>query len=168
MSKWGARSHWQWTGLYLGTDEHGVWLGYPIGTCYARPGQQFIADFAGVGLVPSHNAAHLTVFNGPSLTGTNIHHASLYIDVTTPAVWDSDILRAIDLDLDVVQRQGSVSIVDQEEFQAHQLEYNYPAEIVALAEDSAQRVLATVRSGHAPYDGTAQHWFEVLTRLGGT
>jgi len=166
MSKWGSRPHWHWTGFYLGTDEHGDWLGYPVGTRYARPGKGFIADFAGVGLVPGHHAAHLTVFNSPSRAGANIHHASIYIDIATPPVWDGAVLRAIDLDLDVVQRQGRVAIIDQDEFVAHQLEYGYPPELIALAEASARDVHAAVVSGQAPYEGTAERWFEVLARVG--
>jgi len=165
MTKWGGRPHWSWRGVYLGADEHGDWIGYPVGTRYARPGKAFVADFAAVGVVPRHDNAHLAVFNEP----TEQIGARIYVDVTTPALWEDDVLRSIDLDLDVVQRwDGTVDLVDQDEFEAHQLELGYPPEIITLAEESAERVYAAVAAGHPPYDGaTADHWFS-LTRRGST
>ena len=48
MAKWGDRPHWTYRGVYLGSDEHGDWLGCPVGTHYRRPEAEFTADFAGV------------------------------------------------------------------------------------------------------------------------
>ena len=40
-SKWGDRPHWQFEGFFLGSDEHGDWLGFPAGTHNHRPGHEF-------------------------------------------------------------------------------------------------------------------------------
>jgi len=163
MTKWGGRPHWRWTGLYLGADEQGDWLGYPAGTHYARPGKAFDADWVSVGVVPRHDAAHLTVFNRPNATV----RAEIYVDMATPPEWDGDVLRSIDLDLDVVRRwDGTVEIVDQDEFEAHQIAYGYPPEIITMTEESAERVYAAVSGGSAPYDGSAERWFGALAALG--
>jgi len=163
MTKWGGRPHWHWTGLYLGADEQGDWLGYPPGTHYARPGKTLDADWAAVGLAPRHDATHLVVFNrSDAVVG-----ASIYVDMTTPPEWDGETLRSIDLDLDVVRRpDGAVEIVDQDEFEAHQLEYGYPPEIITMAEESAERVYVAMSAGRTPYDGSAERWFDVLAALG--
>lgn len=162
MTKWGGRPHWRYEGAYLGADDHGDWVGYPAGTHYARPGKAFDADWVAVGVAPRHDAAHLTVFNR-----TNPRMSSqIYVDMTTPAVWQGTVLRSTDLDLDVVKRaDGTVEIVDQDEFEAHQIAYGYPPEIITMAEESAERVYAAISAGEAPYDGTAERWFEVLAAL---
>jgi len=158
-TKWGDRPHWEYDAIYLGTDEHGQWLGCPTGTFYCRPGMAFVAPFAGVVLVPAGGAAHLAAFNDEHAP------AAIYVDMTTPALWDGAVLRAVDLDLDVVKRHhGEVFLDDEDEFAEHQLSYGYPAEVVAMAERSAAEVLAAVRDGVAPYDGTADAWLAGLSR----
>lgn len=165
MTKWGGRPHWEWEGLYLGEDEHGEWLGYPIGTHFAKPGRGWDADFASVGLVPHRDAAHLTVFN----RRTEIIRAQIYIDMATPPEWHGDVLRSIDLDLDVVRRwDGETAIIDQDEFEQHQVELGYPPEIIAMTEESAGRVYAAVNAEEPPYDdATRERWFTVLADLSG-
>ncbi len=158
MSKWGGRPHWEYDARYLGADQHGDWLGCPVGTFYRRPGLEFVAPFAGVVLVPAGGAAHLAAFNDEHA------NAWTYVDMTTPPVWDGTTLRAVDLDLDVVKRQdGTVFLDDEDEFLEHQTAFGYPPEVVAMAERSAAEVLAAVRAGAAPYDGTADAWLARLT-----
>ncbi len=53
ITKWGDRPHWTYEGVWLGTDEHGEWLGFPVGTLFARPGHRFVTAHDQVGLVPA-------------------------------------------------------------------------------------------------------------------
>lgn len=153
MTKWGGRPHWEYDAVFLGADRHGEWLGCPTGTFYARPGMEFLSVFASAVLVPADGAAHLAAFNDEHAG------AATYVDIATPPVWDGTVLRAVDLDLDVVKRHdGHVYLDDEDEFAEHQLTYGYPPEVVAMAERSAAAVLAAVRDSAAPYDGTADAW----------
>ncbi|KAA1419127.1 DUF402 domain-containing protein [Nocardioides humilatus] len=162
MSKWGERAHWEYDAIYLGSDEHGEWIGCPTATFYSRPGLEFVAAFAGVVCKPAGGAAHLACFNDEHA------QAAIYVDMTTPPEWDGTTLRAVDLDLDVVKRQdGTIYLDDEDEFAEHQVAFGYPAEVVAMTERSAAEVLAAVRAGEAPFDGTAATWHEVLQRFGG-
>jgi hypothetical protein len=157
MSKWGGRPHWEYDATFLGADEHGQWLGCPTGTFYSRPGMEFVATFAGVVLVPAGGAAHLAAFNDEHAV------AATYVDMTTPPVWEGSALHAVDLDLDVVKLQdGTIYLDDEDEFAEHRVTFGYPLDVVAMAERSAAEVLADVRAGAAPYDGTADRW---LARL---
>jgi hypothetical protein len=158
MSKWGRRAHWEYDAVHLGADEHGEWIGCPAGTFYSRPGMEFTAAFAGVALVPAGGAAHLAAFNDHRAT------AAVYVDMTTPPTWDGTSLRAVDLDLDVVKRQdGTIYLDDEDEFAEHQVAYGYPPEVVAMAEQSARDVLAAVRAGQPPFDGSHLPWLERLS-----
>lgn len=171
MSKWGDRPHWAYVATVLGEDEHGMWLGFPAGTHYSRPGHEFVGEQDHVGLVPAPVDAqrpwHLATFWAAAGHPAVLHSdVEIYVDATTPAAWDGDVLRAVDLDLDVVRRfDGSVFIDDEEEFLEHQVAFAYPADVIAAARASADEVLAAVVAGAAPYDGTHLRWLEALAEL---
>lgn len=176
MTKWGDRPHWQSAGIYLGEDEHGAWVGYPRGTHNHRPGHEFHSAVDCVTLVQP-GSWHLATFQAPGIW------CDLYVDVTTPAVWDGDVLRAVDLDLDVIRLPdplppdarapwevapagpGEVFVDDEDEFAEHQVAFGYPADVIAAAQASCDEVLAAVRAAEAPYDGTHERWLTELSRL---
>jgi uncharacterized protein len=162
MTKWGGRPHWHYEGVYLGADDHGDWLAFPVGTHYRRPGKELVADFGCVSLVPRHDAAHFAGFYDAS------YEAELYIDMATPAEWDASTVRMVDLDLDVIllRDERGLVLADEDEFEMHQVQFGYPPEIVTLAEESAERVYAAVAARQAPYDGSAAVWLERLASLG--
>jgi uncharacterized protein len=176
MSKWGDRPHWRFDGIHLGSDEHGEWLGFPAGTHNHRPGHEFHSAVAAVTLVQP-DRWHLPTFQAPGIW------CDLYIDVTTPATWDGDVLRAVDLDLDVIRLPdplppvetapwdappagpGEVFVDDEDEFAEHQVAFGYPSEVVGAAQASCDELVAAVRAGLPPYDGTHRRWLDELTRL---
>jgi uncharacterized protein len=163
LSKWGDRPHWEFDGLFLGTDEHGDWIGFPAGTLMARPGMEVRPANDQVGLVPAgpdEDRAWLGTFHGPGgLVRT-------YVDMTSVPHWDGNVVRAVDLDLDVIETlEGEVVVDDEDEFAEHQVLFGYPAEIVALAEATKDAVFAAVRGRRAPFDGAADPWLGVLDRF---
>jgi hypothetical protein len=176
MTKWGDRPHWRFEGIFLGEDEHGVWLGFPQDTHNHRPGYEFHSEVDCVTLVPS-GGWYAATFHAPGIW------CDLYIDVTTPATWDGDVLRAIDLDLDVIRMspepprltgsgpqnvsagRGEVFVDDEDEFAEHQVAFGYPAEVIARAQASCDELVAAVRAGLPPYDGTHQRWLDALRLL---
>jgi uncharacterized protein len=164
MTKWGDRPHWQIPGVWLGSDRHGDWIGIPGGTRMVRPGAEATFAHHQVGLVPPAGSdldrAFLATFHAPHW------HVRIYVDMTTPPVWDGSTLRAVDLDLDVVRgRDGDVVVDDEDEFAEHQVELGYPADIVALAEASRDRVLRAVLEEQPPYDGSHEPWLAQLAQL---
>ena len=52
---------------------------------------------------------------------------SVYVDMTTPAVWDGSQVTMVDLDLDVVLgRDGELLLDDEDEFDEHRVTLGYP------------------------------------------
>ncbi|WP_155992075.1 DUF402 domain-containing protein [Nocardioides sp. URHA0032] len=157
MSKWGDRPHWELGTTYLGSDEHGDWLGIRPGTVMTRPGMTYVAPTRQVGLIPAagpdEGRGWLATFHdvdGP---------LQVYVDVTTPPVWDGTVVRAVDLDLDVVRgNTGRVWVDDEDEFADHRIRFRYPDDLVAAAMASCDRVHAAVAAGAAPYHGVAASW----------
>lgn len=157
MTKWGDRPHWEFDAVLLGSDEHGDWVGIASGTNMSRPGAQYVAPVDQVSLVPATGADEdrgwLATFHaagGP---------VRVYVDITTPPTWDETVLRAVDLDLDVVcGPTGRIWIDDEDEFAEHRVQLDYPDAISRLAMTSCDRVQAAMQAGLAPYDGTAAAW----------
>lgn len=175
MTKWGDRPHWQFDGIFLGSDEHGEWLGFPQGTHNHRPDYEFHSEADAVTLVPTGGWFAAT-FHAPGIW------CDLYVDIATPGRWDGGVIRAVDLDLDVIRMAseaptstrlapqnlsagpGEVFVDDEDEFAEHQVAYGYPTDVVEAAQASCDRVVAAVRARQAPYDGTAQRWLAELSR----
>ncbi len=166
-TKWGDRPHWTYPARLLGEDEHGTWLGSPVGTHHARPGMSYLSEVDVVELVPADAAACFPTLHSPGIW------CEVYVDVATPPTWDLSgprpTLRYVDLDLDVVRLpDGRVYVDDEDEFAEHQVSLGYPPEVVALAAASCAAVQAAVTAWAAPYDGaTGRRWLAALARLDG-
>jgi hypothetical protein len=166
MTKWGDRPHWEFDALWLGSDEHGDWVGIPTGTPMSRPGAHVRNQVDQVGLIPPPDAPEaargwLATFHAPG--GPRV---SVYVDITSPPLWDGPVLRAVDLDLDVVRGvDGRVWLEDEDEFAEHRVEYGYPDDLAEAAVASCDRVEALVRRAGTPYDGAHEPWLRVLTAL---
>lgn len=174
MTKWGDRPHWEFDGIWLGSDAYGEWLGFPKGTHNSRPGHAFDSAVDAATLVP-RDAYWVATFQAPGLW------CDTYIDITAPSTWDGRVLRAVDLDLDVIRMAadlsptdpmahvagpGEVVIDDEDEFLEHQVSFGYPAEVIAAARATADELFVAVEQKQAPYDGKAHlAWLRELDRL---
>lgn len=164
FTKWGGGPHWESAGQVLGTDGCGTWVGAAAGRRLTRPGHDVLIPYDTAMLVPP-GAGYVACFNewreSPDLAG-----CSTYVDITTVPRWDDGVVTMVDLDLDVVRRwDGQVEVHDEDEFAVHQVTLGYPAEIVALAEQTCAQVLGAVRAGEPPFDGRAETWLERLNAL---
>ena len=158
MTKWGDRPHWEFDGVLLGSDEHGDWIGIPAGSHMARPGLELRSEWDQAGLVPADGPdaerAWLATFHAEG------NPVRTYVDITTPPRWDGAVVRAVDLDLDIVRTtdERGTYVDDEDEFAEHQQLYGYPPELVELAERSRDRVHRAVLREQPPFDGTAESW----------
>lgn len=159
LTKWGDLPHWEFDATFLGSDEHGDWIGIPAGTFMARPGATFTSVTDQVGLVPGE--PWLATFHAPG------YEVATYVDMTTVPWWDLEgavpVCRAVDLDLDVIRgADGSVVVDDVDEFAEHQVELGYPPDVVALAQASCAWVHDAVLHERNPFDGVHLPWLERL------
>jgi hypothetical protein len=147
MTKWGDLPHWEYDAALLGRDPHGDWVGIPAGTPMGRPGATFTPPVDSVLLVPSGGSGWLATFYAPGF------RVEVYVDITSPPRWDGPLLRATDLDLDVVRgEKGRVWVDDEDEFAAHRLTLGYPEELVAEASRTCTAVHAAVVDRTPPFD----------------
>lgn len=144
-TKWGGKRHHGADLVYLGADGHGDWLGDPVGNEWSGGPKSFASVTENVLLVPRDRGMTAMFYTEhPEQT------FELYVDITTPPVWDGDLVTAVDLDLDVVRLfDGSWYVDDEDEFAEHRVSYGYPPELVASAEAECARVVDEIRSGAA-------------------
>ena len=156
--KWPDRAHWRYDMFRLGTDEHGVWLGAPEHTVTQRgdepPNEH---PYAFVKLVP-RGGWFTAIWNTEG-------KYEIYVDISTPPVWDGDTVEMIDLDLDVVRwrTDGSAGILDEDEFLEHQETYGYPQHIIDKARATTASLLLAVEARDEPFGDVGPAWLRRLT-----
>ena len=163
-TKWDRLPHWEFEGRWLGADAHGAWLGFPRGTRFDRPGHGFTAEWDSVTLFPP---------SGWAATFATGHPRGLvtYVDLATVPEWRSDAagwtLSYVDLDLDVVEREGAPPFIDDEdEFAENAARFAYPPEVVDGVRADADAVLGAVTRREPPFDRTtAARWLARMRAL---
>jgi hypothetical protein len=160
FSKWDGTPHWAFDMERLGEDEHGTWLWARGGTQLQRGSESPIAAKHGFVKLITPDAWWTAIWNeGPWSDGRSIH---TYVDMITPAAWDGDTVRMVDLDLDVVRRSdGTVEIDDEDEFEEHRVAWTYPDHIVDKARTETARLAIAVERGIEPFGGVGDQWLEV-------
>ncbi|MEO7069326.1 MAG: DUF402 domain-containing protein [Nostocoides sp.] len=165
-TKWGNRRHHTSALLWLGSDEHGHWLGDPVGNTWSGGPTSFVAVTDNVLLVPRDRG-----FTAMSYEPHPDLHFRVYCDIVTDTRWRFDgtaEVTAIDLDLDVIDpADGSgVWVDDEDEFAEHQISLAYPVEVIAAAEAETARVVEEIRGGAAwSRAATAEVWRSLFKQV---
>ena len=157
--KWPDRPHYRHRGQIQGEDEHGVWLAIAPQPFYRGDVVMFDAEHWVAQLVP-HSGDWWAAFFHP-----NALRFDTYADIGTAPVWrGDDHVSMVDLDLDVIRicDTGEVQIIDEDEFAEHSVLYDYPPDVSAAALVAAENVRSLMATGHAPFDGSAQRWLDLL------
>lgn len=146
----------------LGEDRHGLWLGAPAGTPLRR------------GAEPPRPArsAFVTLVRGggwsmPIWNAAGSHRFSSYVDICMDIEVVENRVDAIDLDLDVATTwDGTIEVLDEDEFALHRERFAYPAELVARARNEVTAVVNAIDQGIEPYATVAARWLERVAANG--
>jgi hypothetical protein len=152
----GAR-HWQVPARWLGEDGHGSWIGHPAGAQMSKGTEPPVRlGHAYLALIPPR-AEWVAWFNGEP------EPVEIYCDITTVPRWTGPgRVTMIDLDLDVcrMRADGSVHLLDEDEFAAHRGRYGYPPELVERATRVAAELAVALADGTEPFAGAYQAWLD--------
>ncbi|MFD7757746.1 DUF402 domain-containing protein [Streptomyces sp. NPDC059757] len=156
VRKYDGSLHWHCSMVRLGDDEHGVWLGAPVGTVYSKgaEGPVYATRESRVMLFP-RDAWWTALFQAAPA------RLDVYCDVTTPSRWlHPGEVTMIDLDLDVCRTReaGSVFVDDEDEFVDHQVRYSYPSDVIARATTSADWLRAALTADAEPFGSQYRSW----------
>jgi predicted RNA-binding protein associated with RNAse of E/G family len=145
--------HWHALLDRLGEDEHGVWLGAPLGTVWRRGSEPPTVDLPPhVVLVPHQNWWVATFNAAPAVF-------DVYVDLSTVSEWRGDLVTMVDLDLDVVRHRngGTAELLDEDEFAEHRVAFGYPDLVVGAATTTAEKLMAQVIRDE-PFTSAHQPW----------
>lgn len=161
--KWPNTPHYGHPAWVLGEDDLGVWCEVRAGVPWRR-GDTVLFDgpFDAIVLVSAYGGFIAWFWI------EEFGELDLYVDIVTNVQRSSSAITAVDLDLDVIRRRddGTVELVDQDEFALHQVELAYPPAEIDHAERVAAHVLEAVRRGDPPFDGAAaSKWLAKATAL---
>lgn len=153
--KYSGEIHWRHDLTRLGEDDHGTWLGGPAGSIVQRghePALEWPVPF--VQLIAPGQWWTL-VYNGDESRNFRV-----YVDIVTQPCWvDESRVEMVDLDLDVVlDINGQVRVLDEDEFEEHRVKFSYPPSIVERARTAAAEVALMLEAGHEPFASAAIPW----------
>jgi protein associated with RNAse G/E len=162
--KWPDAPHYEMSGVVLGEDRFGTWIGTKAGAPIRLPSrEERAADYDAVFCVPPDDwfLAHFWI-DHPEV--------EIYVDICGPAEWSPDKVSVIDLDFDVIRwnaaKGGHVELVDADEFEEHRVTLSYPEALETGARRAASEVLDRVTRGDAPFDlAIAAPWIDALKAL---
>ncbi|MBK5223364.1 MAG: DUF402 domain-containing protein [Acidimicrobiia bacterium] len=149
--KWPDLPHYRHQAWPLGKDEFGTWfelkVGYPV---YRGEELLFHGTSGGLMLLRPGDAPWMAWFPAHG-------RFELYVDIVTPpVVHDDGSITMVDLDFDVIRTlDGTVELVDEDEFVEHQVRYGYPPDIIEAALTASAQVFEAVQRGEPPFDGAA-------------
>lgn len=153
--KYDGSLHWQLALRRLGQDEHGTWVGAPGGGTARRGDEPPVPIGHDHVLLIPPRAGWVARFNAEP------HHTEVYCDLTTVPVWPNPgEVTMVDLDLDVcrMRSDGSVRLLDADEFAAHQHRYGYPDEVIVEATRTAAWLQTVLGDGTEPFAGGYRRW----------
>ena len=157
--KYPNRLHWRHEMRRLGEDEHGVWLGAQSGTVVQRGIEPpMTLDRPFVQLIPPVSYWSL-IYNGED------NKYPVYVDIATPARWVNEHrVEMIDIDLDVVRRKdGSVEVLDEDEFREHRVSLNYPDWLVDRARTATAELVLKVEARDEPFGALPTRWLAAVS-----
>ena len=90
-----------------------------------------------------------------------------YCNLASPAIYDGEALKHIDYDLDVkVFPDGKIVLLDEDEYDDHSREMNYPETIKTIIEDELQELLDWIEQKRTPFKTEELHeMFKVYLKL---
>jgi hypothetical protein len=158
-TKWPDRIHYEYAVRVLGEDEHGVWAACDAGDAVHKAGAfAFNRPTTLLKLIPRGDEHWTGLWHPPDDPKWD-----LYLDINTPPEWNGDAVTMIDLDLDVQRlRDGSVHLLDEDELEAHSIEYGYPDDLVAMTRAAAHDVFDRITAGVEPFVDAPRRWMDEL------
>jgi predicted RNA-binding protein associated with RNAse of E/G family len=152
FTKWGGKLHWHYRLEPIGSDEHGRWFGARSGTIMRRGYEEPVLQ--------PHDFVTLVPYEGDWIANFNPfsteHEVAVYIDVTTRPSYENGVISAVDLDLDVIRLfDGSVRVLDEDEFAEHQVRYGYPPSVITRARATTDELVGRMTAGIDPFETAA-------------
>jgi protein associated with RNAse G/E len=81
----------------------------------------------------------------------------IYSNICMPAVMEGNVLKWVDLDLDFrVHMDGSIELLDEEEFEQNARQFRYPGRVVEKARGACDEIVNLFERAEFPFDHLRQ------------
>jgi protein associated with RNAse G/E len=92
-----------------------------------------------------------------------------YCNLASPPYLQGNILTYIDYDLDVIRLpNGQVSVVDQEEYERHKIQYQYPSIVEQKVQEALDHLLQRIAKHQTPFQDQEVYYYYEQWVKGGT
>ena len=76
-----------------------------------------------------------------------------YCNLSSPYIYDGEAVKYIDYDLDIrVSRDGTMKLLDEDEYQKHQVKFRYPQDIKDIIQDELDILIKKIEKKEVPFD----------------
>ncbi|MEU0383218.1 DUF402 domain-containing protein [Streptomyces chartreusis] len=149
----GPRLATEWDARVLGTDAFGTWLFCAEGETHRRSdGRPLVVPSDGVQLMPASGWWAAWWWREEHWIG---------VDICTPPVRDAAGWSYVDLELDLARlADGTVLLVDEDEFEQAITEYRLPSEVITAARAEAASLRSRLADAAEPVVAAGWQWLE--------
>ncbi|MFC4302629.1 DUF402 domain-containing protein [Cohnella boryungensis] len=85
-----------------------------------------------------------------------------YCNICQPAQLDNNIVTFLDMDIDLVYKNGSWNVVDEDEFSVNATKFSYPSDLVRRVIHEQQSLEQRIEQKRFPFDGAIDRFINVL------
>ncbi|NHN34608.1 DUF402 domain-containing protein [Paenibacillus agricola] len=85
-----------------------------------------------------------------------------YCNINQPATINGQVVSFVDLDLDLVYRNGKWAVVDEDEFASNTLKFGYPDELVKRARMELDSLQERIARKQFPFDGAIERFIRMI------
>lgn len=152
--KFGDRPHYEWRTTRLEqTDSHIFVLGhYGRKLKHFTKGKTFTVENWTIEWFPFDS--WFTV-SADIVDGKIVQY---YCNISEPARIDGNTVSFVDLDIDLVYRNGEWKVVDEDEFTLHAAKFGYPPELMAKVRQELERLEQRIALKQFPFDGSIERF----------
>lgn len=147
--KFDGRPHYSWDGYVLEQTKDYLLVANTPGRTLHHHHRDALYTYDNYSLEYYPLDADFTVGLDLERTGEMMY----YCNICLPPVLQGNTLSFIDLDLDLVHRNGEWQVVDEDEFLENQQLYNYPPDVIERARASLLNLQRRIAEQQFPLDG---------------
>ncbi|WP_409346289.1 DUF402 domain-containing protein [Paenibacillus sp. MBLB4367] len=154
--KYGNRLHYEWnTALLEKTESHLFVLGE-----YGRKLQHYTKQKV---FTVENWTIEFFSFESWFTVSADVRNGSIeqyYCNINEPAQIKGSTVTFVDLDLDLIQRNGEWKVVDEDEFAINSVKLSYPEALIERAKHELESLQTRIANKRFPFDGSLERFID--------
>lgn len=159
--KYGGKLHYEWTSTIIEQNENYV-------IAYSTPGRKLIHHTKGKEFQYDNYSIEFIPKNEWYTVCIDIERSGevqYYCNICMPPMIEENVVKFVDLDIDIVNRAGTWEVVDEDEFDHNLKHFNYPQAVIEQEILSKERLLQKIHHQEFPFDGFLEQSYQFVYKL---